>query len=123
MSPSSLLALTAHNGSAMRPNPGADDNKLNLTPEQKQEVEARLTNIVRKYGDRLSEEQRQHLRRILSYNETMLAPIRTFPLKNSDAPATVLKLSTGNTPPASHSRPEDSSKAKHGAAKSEGSAS
>ena len=46
-----------------------------LTPEQSRDVEAKLANIIRKYGERLSEEQRKHLRKILAYNETMLAPI------------------------------------------------
>jgi hypothetical protein len=119
LSPSSLLALPHHHGSS----PRTDDSKLNLTPEQKQEVEARLANIIRKYGDRLSEEQRQHLRHILSYNETMLAPIRAFPLKNSDSPATVLKLAAGKESPHFHSGAVDSSKAKPGASKAEGGAS
>jgi len=66
-----------------------------LTAEQGRDVEAKLANIVRKYGERLSEEQRRHLRRILAYNETMLAPIRAFTLQNGDAPVTVLKLSSG----------------------------
>jgi hypothetical protein len=66
-----------------------------LTADQNRDVEAKLANIVRKYGDRLSEEQRKHLRKILAYNETMLAPIRAYPLQNGDAPVTVLKLSTG----------------------------
>jgi hypothetical protein len=66
-----------------------------LTPEQSRDVEARLANIIRKYGARLSEEQRKHLRRILAYNETMLVPIRAFALQNGDPPVTVLKLSNG----------------------------
>jgi hypothetical protein len=53
---------------------------LKLTPEQSRDVDAKLANIIRKYGERLSEEQRKHLRRILAYNETMLAPIRAFKL-------------------------------------------
>jgi len=65
-----------------------------LTPEQSRDVEAKLANIIRKYGERLSEEQRKHLRKILAYNETMLAPIRAFALQNGDAPVTVLKLSS-----------------------------
>jgi len=65
-----------------------------LTPEQSRDVEAKLANIIRKYGERLSEEQRKHLRRILAYNETMLAPIRAFALQNGDPPVTVLKLSS-----------------------------
>jgi hypothetical protein len=72
--------------------PGA---KPTLTPEQSRDVDAKLANIIRKYGERLSEEQRKHLRRILAYNETMLAPIRAFALQNGDPPVTVLKLSSG----------------------------
>lgn len=68
---------------------------VKLTPEQSRDVEAKLADIIRKYGERLSEEQRKHLRRILAYNETMLAPIRSFALQNGDPPVTVLKLSTG----------------------------
>ena len=68
---------------------------VKLTPEQSRDVEAKLADIIRKYGERLSEEQRKHLRRILAYNETMLAPIRSFTLQNGDPPVTVLKLSTG----------------------------
>ena len=66
-----------------------------LTPEQSHDVEAKLANIVRKYGERLSEEQRKHLRKILVYNETMLAPVRAFALQNGDPPVSVLKLSSG----------------------------
>jgi hypothetical protein len=66
-----------------------------LTAEQSRDVEAKLANIIRKYGERLSEEQRKHLRRILAYNETMLAPIRAYALQNGDPPVTVLKLSSG----------------------------
>lgn len=64
-----------------------------LTPEQSQEVESKLTNIIRKYGNRLSDDQRAHLRRILTYNEKMLASVRSFPLQNGDPPASVLKVS------------------------------
>jgi hypothetical protein len=69
--------------------------KLALTPEQSRDVEAKLANIIRKYGERLSEEQRKHLRNILAYNETMLAPVRAFALQNGDPPVTVLKLCSG----------------------------
>jgi hypothetical protein len=96
-SPATLLALPNLHSTAPPPAQAAD-NKSKLTTEQLQEVEVKLANIIRKYGDRLSEEQRAHLRRILSYSETMLAPIRAFPLKNSDSPATILKLSTGEKP-------------------------
>lgn len=77
------------NPEAQLPNNRGDS----LTPEQSQEVEAKLTNIIRKYGTRLSDDQRAHLRRILTYNEKMLASVRSFPLQNGDPPASVLKVS------------------------------
>ncbi|HEV2118007.1 MAG TPA: hypothetical protein VGR48_18365 [Terriglobales bacterium] len=54
--------------------------------------EARHQQIVRRYGDRLSEEQRKRVRKILAYNEKLLAPIRSFPLDNGQPAATVLKF-------------------------------
>lgn len=66
---------------------------LGLHPEQTGEVEAKLANIVRKYGSRLSEADRDHLRKILAHNEIMLASVRAFALQNGDPTATVLKVS------------------------------
>jgi hypothetical protein len=83
----------------MAHNPRRQSNNTDLTPEQTKEVEAKLANIVRKYGSRLSDEQRGHLRRIVSYNEKMLASIRGFPLQNGDPPASVLKFSFLSEPP------------------------
>lgn len=63
-----------------------------LSAAETSEVEARYNNAMRQYGDRLSEEQRQRIRRILTTNERMMSHIREFPLDNGDTPATVLKL-------------------------------
>jgi hypothetical protein len=63
-----------------------------LSEAENAEVEARYNNVIRQYGDRLSEEQRQRIRRILTANERMMSHIREFPLVNGDTPATVLKL-------------------------------
>jgi hypothetical protein len=96
ISPASLLAAPRDRHAVSPANPeGEQETGVKLTPEQSRDVEAKLENIIRKYGQRLSEEQRKHLRRILAYNETMLAPIRSFALQNGDPPVTVLKLSTG----------------------------
>ncbi|MGE5204611.1 MAG: twin-arginine translocation signal domain-containing protein [Chlamydiota bacterium] len=54
--------------------------------------ESRYLEIIRRYGERLSEEQRRRLRKILAYNEKLLAPIRAFPLENGQPAATVLKF-------------------------------
>ena len=72
---------------------GRPRDAVDLTTEQTQDVEAKLANIVRKFGDRLSDQQRQHLRRILGYNEKMLASVRAFSLQNGDPPASVLRIS------------------------------
>jgi hypothetical protein len=71
-----------------------------LTPEQIQEVDARFNETMRHYGDRLSEEQRRHIRRILVQNQRMLAPIRGFALANGDEPATTLKIRVEKSPAA-----------------------
>jgi hypothetical protein len=56
------------------------------------DTEVRYQQIIRRYGDRLSEEQRKRVRKILAYNEKLLAPIRSFPLDNGQPAATVLKF-------------------------------
>lgn len=61
-------------------------------PAAGSEIEARYQQIIRRYGDRLSQEQRKRVRKILAYNEKLLAPIRAFPLDNGQPAATVLKF-------------------------------
>jgi hypothetical protein len=63
-----------------------------LAAPESAEVEARYNESMRKYGSRLSEEQKQRIRGILTTNERMMSHIREFPLDNGDTPATVLKL-------------------------------
>jgi hypothetical protein len=88
-----VLAATHHSCQGVHPVTG-------LSAAQLADVEAKLANVVRKYGARLTESERQHIRKILVYNETMLASIRSFRLKNGDSPASVLKVSfaEGTTP-------------------------
>lgn len=97
LSPPSLLNARRDPDNISPTNPAGEQETavLKLTPDQGRDVEAKLANIIRKYGERLSEEQRKHLRKILAYDETMLAPIRAFTLENGDPPVTVLKLSSG----------------------------
>jgi hypothetical protein len=91
-----MLAACSLSGAPLLAEPG---NRHPQSPDQDfcsrqiEEVEAKLANIVRKYGSRLSEEQRNHLRHILTYNEKMLASVRSFPLQNGDPPASVLAIS------------------------------
>lgn len=54
-------------------------------------VEAKLANVIARWGPRLSASQRRRLHGIIGYHQTMLARLRAMPLTNADAPATVLK--------------------------------
>lgn len=56
------------------------------------EIEARYANALRAYGDRLSDSQRQQLRKILEQNERMLVNVRGFSVQNGDPPAITLRL-------------------------------
>ncbi len=67
-------------------------SKYKLSDEQVREVERKLAKIVVQYGSRLSQAQRERLRRVLAYNERLLAGIGAFPLDNGDPPVNVLRL-------------------------------
>ena len=67
------------------------EGSLGLTADEVRDADAKLANAIRDFGGRLSDEQRKRLRRILLYNEKMLASIRVFHLENGDPPASVLK--------------------------------
>ncbi|HEV2424714.1 MAG TPA: hypothetical protein VGZ29_07800 [Terriglobia bacterium] len=92
LSPASSL-LSADSGSEPQTLAGipAEDTKLGMTFEQIRRADARLANVVREFEDRLSDQQRQRIRRILLYNEKMLSSVRSFHLENADPPASVLK--------------------------------
>src|SRR5437016_5068503 len=60
----------------------------------KDDVEARYQSVVRRWGDRLSEEQKQRVRQVLSQNERMLDAMHSFQLANGDPPAPVLRFCT-----------------------------
>ncbi len=55
-------------------------------------VDSKMDDIIRKYGDRLSNEQRDRLRGIVRDNQTMLKRVRAVSLNNDDTPATGLRL-------------------------------
>lgn len=61
------------------------------------EVERKLQNVIAKWGDRLSEEQRRRVRRVLQSHVRMLESVRAFPVANGDSPASVLKLIAGDS--------------------------
>ena len=68
---------------------GAQASAQTKTP---QEIDVKLANVIRKYGDRLSPDQRGKIRKILTENEELLAAVRAFPLENGDSAAGLLLL-------------------------------
>ncbi len=56
------------------------------------EVQAKYSNLLRVYGERLSQEEKGRLLRILTTNEHMLASIRKFVVQNGDPSACTLRV-------------------------------
>lgn len=80
--------------------PAAGDEKTRaamakLSPAAQAEVEAKVASIFRKYGTRLSDEQKADIRRAMAESQDGLEKMRAFVLENGDEPATVLKLDLG----------------------------
>lgn len=101
-------ALLAVAGAARPVIGGAQDNRNPdpLPAGEQAEVYAKFASIIRKYGDRLSEDQRTRIRDVLARHERMLHRIRAFPLENSDSAATGLRLYPTDTAPASRQKKE-----------------
>lgn len=63
-----------------------------LSAESLAEADAKIAEIVRRYGEKLSEEQKADVRRLVREAQAQIEALRAFPLENSDEPATVLHL-------------------------------
>jgi hypothetical protein len=55
-----------------------------LSPPARAEVEAKVANIFRKYGDRLNDEQKADIRRIMAESQEGLEKMRAFEQKNRE---------------------------------------
>jgi hypothetical protein len=58
-----------------------------LSPSAQAEVEMKIASVFRKYGDRLSDEQKADIRRIMAESQEGLEKMRAFKLENGDQPA------------------------------------
>ena len=63
-----------------------------LSAEALAEAEARSAEILRRYGAKLTEEQKADVRRLAREAQVPLEALRRFPLENKDEPATVLRV-------------------------------
>lgn len=67
-----------------------------LSPADQAEVESRYQNVIRQWGGRLSNEQRERVRRVLVKNARMMQPMRAVQLENGDPLAEVLRIADDN---------------------------
>ena len=66
-----------------------------LSPAARAEAEAKIQNLLRKYGDRLNDQQKAEVRKSILQGQESLEKLRAFPLDNSDEPATVFRSLSG----------------------------
>jgi hypothetical protein len=74
------------------PDPLVQEPPQKLSSAAQAEVEAKVDSILRKYGSRLSDEQKSEIRRLVREGQAPLEKLRAFPLENSNQPATALRL-------------------------------
>lgn len=69
-----------------------------LSPAAQAEVEMKVASIFRKYGDKLSDEQKADIRRIMAESQEGLEKMRTFKLENGDQPADTFRAYQAEKP-------------------------
>jgi hypothetical protein len=70
-------------------NPAGQDEAASA---RQAEIDARAADVLRRYGDRLSAEQKTEVRRLAGELQKTLDKLRSYPLSNEDQPATVLRV-------------------------------
>ncbi len=74
------------------------DQTPKLSAQSQAEAEAKIQNILHKYGSRLSNAEKADLRKSVLSAQEPLEKLRAFPLENWDEPALVLRpVIEGNT--------------------------
>lgn len=84
-------SATPQRGDAPAP-PQQGPDVSDLSPAARAEIDAKVENAIRRWGDRINDEQKTRLRTIITRHVRMLETVRKFPVKNGDSPASVLKL-------------------------------
>jgi hypothetical protein len=80
--------IAAANGTPVPNHAGADD----AASTRQAEIDGRVADVFRRYGDRLSAEQKTEVRRLAGELQKSLDKLRAYPLGNGDQPATVLRV-------------------------------
>jgi hypothetical protein len=80
------LAAAAH-ASGAAPGQEAKPEALKLSPEAESQVQA----LMSKYGNRLTDEQKADVRRLIGQAQKTSETMRAYPLSNADEPATIFR--------------------------------
>jgi hypothetical protein len=95
--PSARVIGGAVQSHAAGSSPGQNDPALQrLSAEGRLRFDLMWQSILRKHGDRLTDDQKSRMRKIVATNVTMLESVYAVPVKNGDAPATSLLLFDDN---------------------------
>jgi hypothetical protein len=101
------LMIDAMAQAAAAGNPPADSQSLEaktkaamakLSASAQAEVEMKVASIFRKYGERLSDEQKADIRRITAESQEGLEKMRAFKLENGDQPADAFRAYRSEKP-------------------------
>lgn len=66
-----------------------------LSPESQAEADMAYETLMRKYGKRFTDEQKTDIRRLVNQQQGALDKLRATKVTNSDEPATVFQIYTG----------------------------
>jgi hypothetical protein len=64
---------------------------VKLSAESQAEADLAYESVMRKYGNRFSEDQKKEIRRLVNQQQSGLDKLRAFKVTNSDEPATVFE--------------------------------
>jgi hypothetical protein len=87
--PAELVAQTS-SSSTSSPAAAPSEQSPKLSAGSQAEAEARIQNILRKYGSRLSDAEKADLRKLVLSQQESMDKLRDFPLENWDEPALTL---------------------------------
>jgi len=88
--PADLLGQ-AQSSTNAAPAAAAPEQPTKLSASSQAEAEARVQNVLRKYGSRLSDAEKADLRKLVLSQQESLDKLRAFPLENWDEPALTLR--------------------------------
>ncbi len=98
--PVEAISQTPGSGAASVPAPTpleqqAQAAMAKLSSPAQAEVEMKISDIFRRYGDKLSPEQKADIRKVIAETQDGLEKMRAFALDNGDQPATVFHAYRG----------------------------